>query len=463
MGTRIYFRVAIVTVLFSLLLASSSYGREKLTLEKCLSVAMRRNKDILEAWELVAQRRAELVSDRSVRLPHLGLHGEYTRRVYSSGDSIDAEDYSASLIASQELIRFGDTPLSTFLARRALRKAKFDYERTRMDVFYEVRKAFFSLLLTRDEMEERLKLLAEFQRKHERMKERLSAGKVRPIDVKEARLEVLDEQLRINNLRRKEREQKTELLRVMGVLGDVLPGQVEIVGSIPSLDDEVPMSEDSLEAMVKEAFEKRIEVAELKSDIEEQRKELRETYWRWFPSFSGQAYYKRGKTDFRADIHELRRSSWGIGISAEHPLRGKGLSGLEDGDWGANISVNFPIFAGLESWGVLKIKEAKLRQLEYELEKLKNRIELEVNAAYYNVMDRRERAEIEKKRAEVRKERLEIIEELIELPIQTYLTFDDILRQREAFAEAQKRYFDERFSYFMALEELRKAIGRMEM
>ncbi len=462
MRTRVCFRVAISLVLLSLFLAPSSYGREELTLEKCLSVAMRNNKAILKAREVVAQRKAELISDRSARLPHLDVYGEYAR-VYSRGDSVDTEDYSASLVASQEILRFGDTPQPTFLARWALRKAGFDYEKTRIDVFYEVRKAFFSLLLTRDEIQERLELLEEFQRKHERMKERFSAGKVRPIDVREAKLEVLDEQLRINNLHRKEREQKSELLGVIGILGDVFPVQVEIIGGIPSLEGEVTISEDSLRVLVKEAFEKRIEVAELESDIEEQRKEVRETYWRWFPSFAGQAYYRRGETDLRANMYELKRSSWGIGASAEHPIWGEKLSDLKDGDWGANISMSFPIFVGLEDWGVLKMEKAKLRQLDYELENLKNRIELEVSTAYYNVIDGREKAEIERERAEVRKERLEIIEELIELPVQTYLTFDDILRQREAFTQAQKRYFDERFNYFMALEELRKAIGRMEI
>jgi len=50
----------------------------------------------------------------------------------------------------------------------------------------------------------------------------------------------------------------------------------------------------------------------------------------------------------------------------------------------------------------------------------------------------------------------------IELPIESYLTYDDILRQRQTFVAAQKAYFDERFGYVMAGESLRKAIGRME-
>ena len=50
----------------------------------------------------------------------------------------------------------------------------------------------------------------------------------------------------------------------------------------------------------------------------------------------------------------------------------------------------------------------------------------------------------------------------IELPIESYLTYDEILRQRQTFVAAQKAYFDERFGYVMAGESLRKAIGRME-
>ncbi|MCK4591599.1 MAG: TolC family protein, partial [Candidatus Latescibacteria bacterium] len=123
------------------------------------------------------------------------------------------------------------------------------------------------------------------------------------------------------------------------------------------------------------------------------------------------------------------------------------------------LGLTLPIFRGGESWGQLQQQRARLRHWAYELEDEQNRIELEVRKAFFGLMDAKERLELQKERVEITKQRLEIVESLIEFEWARYLTYEDILRRRQDFHQAQQDYFTFRRQYVMAAEDLRKALG----
>ncbi|MCK5118979.1 MAG: TolC family protein [Candidatus Latescibacteria bacterium] len=205
----------------SLLWSASSVSAQEtsLTLEECIRVALRQSKDILRSRETLAELRGKAMVDRSDRLPHVSVEGDYSNWEDGSEDADgENEEGIMELKVRQEVLRFGATERSTFEVRRALRKETFAHRKTLLDVFYEVRRTFFSYLLTQDEIAQRRELLKEFERKHERMQERYDAGKVILVEVEEAELEVLDERLRISNLKRKLRTQKMDLLSNTGIL-----------------------------------------------------------------------------------------------------------------------------------------------------------------------------------------------------------------------------------------------------
>ena len=459
-------RIVILMLLVTSLLwsASSASAQEtSLTLEQCIQVALKKNKDILRSQETLTEMRGKVMEDDSDRLPHLSVEGNYTNWEHvSEGVDRDNEDLTTELKLRQEVLRFGDTRRSTFEVRRNLRKRAFEHRKTVVNVFYEVRRAFFSYLLTQDEIEQRRELLKEFERKHDRMKERYEAGKVILVEVEEAELDVLDEQLRIRDLKRKLRTQKMDLLRKMGILETTPPRKVQIVGRIAGIEDLDVSSEDVLEIMVAEAFRRRIELMELEADVREQRREVEEVAWHWFPDLSAKASYNYRETDVGLDL-KGKDQTWTTDLSATRPLyRRENPLPEDDGDWEIQVGLKFPLFEGLRSWGLLKQERTKLRRLMYDLEKKRNEIELEVANAFYHLRGTKEQLEIKRRSAEIKKKRLEVVEAKIELPIESYLTYDDILRQRQTFVAAQKAYFDERFGYVMAGESLRKAIGRME-
>ena len=451
----------LLSICILLLLLSSAWSAEKiLTLDDCIRIALERNKEVLRAHHSVLEMQAALDRDYAERLPQISIVGDYRAEgQVGVGDGPDAEQYGTDLKLSQELLRFGEKENATFDAERNLRKTRFAYRRTQLDVFYGVRRAFFSYLLSADEIEQRGEILKEFRRKHERMQMRLNEGKVKPIEVKEAELEVLDERLRINDLKRGLRKQKLDLLREIGILEEVRAEEVDIVGKVFEEKGEAA-SEDSLDEMIQEAFQRRTELADLEADIRESQEHLRDTYWRWFPDLQARATYKFDRGDIGLDLTGNNRT-WRTLATSTYPLYRTDTEADEEGTWAIRFGLNIPLFDGFDRWGMYRIQRARLERLILELERRRNRVALEVTNAFYALLSHKEQMEIEEKRAQVTRERLEIIESLIELPVQSFLTFDDILRQRQAFVQAQKRYFQERFNYVMAGEDLRKTIGRI--
>jgi len=456
------FRVLLGTGVLLFLSFSVPSAETTLTLDDCIRIALERNKEVLRAHHSVLEMRAALDRDYAERLPYVSIEGDYRAEGRAGvGDGPDTEGYGTDLKLSQELLRFGEKEKATFDAERNLRKARFAYRRTELDVFYDVRRAFFSYLLSADEIEQRGEILKEFRRKHERMQMRLNEGKVKPIEVKEAELEVLDERLRINDLKRGLREQKLDLLGDIGILEEVQAEEAEIAGEVFEEEGEA-VSEDSLDAMVQEAFRRRTELADLEADIREAQEYVRNTYWRWFPDLQAGATYRFERGEVGLDLAGRDRT-WRTLMTSTYPLYRTDTGADEEGTWTVRFGLEVPLFDGFDRWGVYRIQRARLERLILELERRRNRVALEVTNAFYALLSHKERMEIEEKRAQVTRERLEIIESLIELPVQSFLTFDDILRQRQAFVQAQKRYFQERFNYVMAGEDLRKAIGRIHI
>ena len=448
----------ITTTLFFLLLwlLPDILGAEQLTLEQSVQIALKRNRDLLQARQQVAEKKGLLIYQRSDKLPQISAEANYQEDYCSAGDSSSAER-TAHLVASQELFRYGETPLPLLQAQQEYRQVRFAYQKTVLNTISQVRRAFLSVLLTEEEIAEREELLKELEKKHWRMEQRLEAGKVKPIDVKETQLEVQDEQLRINTLRRRLRTQKLELLNTIGMLATWLPHQVQVAGAIREEFQQV--TEDSLEVMVQKAWRHRPEMAELKAQLKEQQRLVRQTYCRWLPSLTGSATYQHKDTQLGLDLNQtgnLRRSL----LTFDHPLYQKpSVSAGQDGDWGIRLGLSIPIFRGGESWGQVQQQKARLKHWEYELEGEQNRIELEVRKVFFDLMDVEERLELQRERMEITKQRLEIVESLIEFEWARYLTYEDILRRRQDFHQAQQDYFTLRRQYVMAAEDLRKALG----
>ena len=89
--------------------------------------------------------------------------------------------------------------------------------------------------------------------------------------------------------------------------------------------------------------------------------------------------------------------------------------------------------------------------------------------AYHQVADQKENMEIKERVVTLREKTLTRMEAIMETPVisQKYphlagITFDDVIRAREQYTEAQRGYFAQRRNYMLAQEDLRQKMGLIE-
>jgi outer membrane protein TolC len=111
-------------------------------------------------------------------------------------------------------------------------------------------------------------------------------------------------------------------------------------------------------------------------------------------------------------------------------------------------------------------EKARLEKLRTELLQKEKQIRLEVRDANRNVANDKENMDIQNKVVTLRRKTLERMEAIMETPVisQKYprlagITFDDVIRAREDYTEAQKSYFAQKRNYMQAREDLRQKMG----
>ena len=183
-----------------------------LALDKCLRLAFANNNEIREIRQHMFIAEGNKIITNSRFLPNIELIFQYEHfRIFSSANPVDIASVLFAQIG-QTILEYGkDNPLDVSL-RAEQRNALFDYEDKVVSRFSEVRKAFFFIKLKEQQIATRQKLLKEFKKQHEIKQKRMEAGNLSvKMEVLTAKLNVLNEETRINTLNRQMFNRKMEI------------------------------------------------------------------------------------------------------------------------------------------------------------------------------------------------------------------------------------------------------------
>ncbi|UCG59263.1 MAG: TolC family protein, partial [Phycisphaerales bacterium] len=193
-------------------------AKRTLTLEECLQLAFLSSNEIKQAREqIIAVGGSRLVAN-SRFLPAIEIISQYEhfRDFASANGGADAGSVSATI--SQRIFEYGkDNPIDVDL-RDEQRNALFNYENQVARVFSQVRRAFLFVKLKERQIVTREDLLAQFEKQSEIKQQRMDANNLSvKWEVLTAKLNVLNEQMRINTLKRQRFNRKMDLLRLIGL------------------------------------------------------------------------------------------------------------------------------------------------------------------------------------------------------------------------------------------------------
>jgi len=436
--------------------AAEQYATSRpLSLSDCLLLSLEFN-DRIQAGrkEIDAVGGSELVT-RSRFLPQLDY---VLRSEHQTTGSTDAQSQTGHVFRySQTLLEFGkDSPQDVAL-RQSQRDALFTYEQTVQDALSDVRRVFFTIKLREQQVAQRKMLLEEFRVRYQQIQELEEARRTPQLDVLTARLNVLNEELRINGLEKEIVRQKIGLLRLLGL--SVGLTDVAVVGQLSPFDVDV-------DGAVSVALRRSTSIAQARSVVFEQARLAAQIFWENAPELAGTAGWKQGGfgTGFDAASDN---GTYSLSPFAEKHLdapdggfldRGDRLDGSEEG-WFLGLELEVPLFDGLEQRGKIIRERARLSRTRHELRDAVNRVEQDVRQAYQTMLERRKELEIQRETVDISKQRLSVQEQLKELG---KISDNELETFRDRFFGDQDRYFDQQITLVEAQERLRSLMRYFE-
>ena len=430
-------------------------GEVTLTLEKASRLTLKNNEKVLKAEKVLERAQANLQTVRSVYLPQIGLTGFYERRKSDDLD-LDDRDYLSSFSLSQVIARFGEVPQDLDQAQEDVRKSGIELKSAKQEVIFTLRRLWHNITLTEEEIQQRSVIETTLQEKLKVAKRKHTEKRIPILSVLNTELELAEQQLALNELRRRLDIDKAELVRLTGL--NAL-ATVRLSGAIP--DDDL-----SLERAVELALTNRTELEDFTGAITRQERLVKETFWDRIPELDAALRYR----DAHLFLSQQERT-WDTTAAYDYPFLERktdntipieGMRDNRDG-WEVRLNFNLSLFDGGATDGRQKAERAELSRLQLELIDLQKQIRVEVRRAYREVANARERMEIEEKRVQIFEQRLRTIERVLDegldLPSYRGLTFDDAFQAQAEFTEAQRVFYRTRRDYAAAKEQLREVLG----
>jgi outer membrane protein TolC len=434
---------------------NSSLAQERLdlTLDKCVEMALENNEQILKAQQGIAEVEGALAAARSDEYLQMNFTSWYDRA--KRDNRFETKDYNGTLRAEQLLLRFGELPRRLDEVQERYRQAELDLQSAKTDMVSQIRRIFYNIMLIQDEIKERAEFKDEIEKKMERTEDRVEEKLALEIELLDVQRELAQQELSINRLKRELRLKTTELLQAIGA-----DEEAEI-----NISGELPDTEFVIEDSIRVAMESRIELRDFRGEIERQERIVKEVLWELLPELRSSYRYKDTSI-----ILEQEDKTWDTSLAYEKPIWEKeGGKTPERDKWEFSFGLSFPIFDGFRVKGIMQEEKARLEKLKIELLQKEKRIRLEVRDAYEEVANTKENMDIQNRVLTLRDKTLERMEAIMETPIisQKYphlagISFDDVIRAREQYTDAQTAYFAEKRNYMMAREDLRQKMGIIE-
>lgn len=386
---------------------------ETLTLEKCIAIALEQNPLIQSSQRQYEASLARIHKAKAFSQPNLDFDSDLQPRLFDFKGS--GESYIG---LSQSLDFPGKRSLRGRIATQESLEIQTDTELLQLEIIYQVKQAFYSLLLAEQILkyaEQDLELSRDYLQKAEIKRE---AGDVAKVEVLRARVETAKAE---NSVRAAGNEVRLGKARLNFLMARKKYEPLEISGEFPRDGPRL-----SLDELKQQARSRRPEIRRLSFSLEKE--EARKTL---------------GKLSYLPDFS--------LGISRHR------LSGLAT-TWDFTMSFPVPLFFWQPQKGEIAEAQANLEALRREREHVSNAIALEVEEAYANAMMARIQIDL------FEKEILTQAEEAYNMFLFSFQEGEiggiELIEARRTLIEARKSYAEALHNFSVALAALEKSVGQ---
>ncbi len=334
-----------------------------LTLEECISLAVRSNPDFLASAYTVEESRIGTREARSEFYPSVNLNAR--GNIYSNrqdelrGQTVSYSQYNAGISAQYYLYQGGRKTAVYEAAKSAYQAAVSQHRSSLHDLILNVSQAYYRFLQARHLERAARQALERAEYFLEFAQARFDAGVVSRSDILQAEVERSNAELSLIRAR------NTGLF-ASGVLNIFIGREAHLPLNIFDNLEEPEVTERRLEfePLLARALEQRPEIADAEARIAAQKSNIRTARSNLYPWVSA---------DTGASLFGSSRSS------------GSGSG------WFAGVSINFPVFTGFANQARIAQEKTALTILDKQMTALKQEISQEVWNAYLDLKESEER------------------------------------------------------------------------
>jgi len=405
--------ILFITLCIPISLLAQAPENNALTLGQCLSIAIQQNPLVLSSMQQYKAALARINQAKAFAQPSINWDSDLQPKLFNFGKS--GEWYFG---ISQEIEFPGKRQIRGKIVSKEASELLQDIELLKLDILFQVKQAFYNLLLSQEKLkyaQQNLELAQDFLQKAELKYE---AGDVAKVEALRARVE---SSKAANEVRAASNDVRFAKAMLNFLLARKKYSHLEIQGNLKRAP--IDLNEDKL---ISRALSFRPEVKKISFGLERENLTKKQGYMSYLPDFE-------------------------LGVN-KHRVIGEGEF------WDFTLSFPIPLFFWQPKKGEIAEEEAHIRALEKDAEYLKNMITLEVEEAYMNAVTINNQIRL------YEEEILTQAEEVYNMFLFSYQEGEiggiELIDARRTLIEALTSYADALFAYDVALAALEKSIGQ---
>jgi cobalt-zinc-cadmium efflux system outer membrane protein len=400
-------------VSFPLFLLGQTSGENPLTLDQCINIAIQQNPLVLSATQQYNASLARINQAKAFAQPSLNWDSDLQSKLFQFKNS--GEWYFG---VSQEIEFPGKRILRGKIASREAGEFLQDVELLKLDIVFQVKQAFYTLLLSEEKLryaQQNLELAQDFLQKAEL---KFEAGDVAKVEALRAHVETSKA---ANEVRIASNEVRLAKAMLNFLLARRKYAPLEITGDLKKAPIEL-----NTEEMVERALSFRPEIKRINLGLDREKLTKKQGYMSYLPDFE-------------------------LGVN-KHRIIGEGDF------WDFTLSFPVPLFFWQPKKGEIAEAEANIRALTNEAQHLQNAITLEVEEATMSAVTASNQIRL------FEEEILAQAEEVYNMFLFSYQEGEiggiELIEARRTLIEARTSYADALFNYDVAIAALEKSIGQ---
>lgn len=413
-------------------------SQEFLTLEDCIDLALKNN-------ELIKIAEKKLIKALGIKqeafghfLPTISASAGYTKLSevpalkkdfmgmpveFKMGEE---ENYFTKLTLTQPLFTWGKIYQGNKQAKLNYQWTVEDYRKTKNELILNVKESFYNVLLTKQYVAISKEALEVINGHYKITQALYKEGKVSAYDTSRVKVQLVNAKTKLIEVNNK---MELAVKVLLNLINYPQASDWKVKGELtiePNVSLGLP-----LEELTKQGLQNRPEMKQIK------------------------AQEKMGKIALKLARAENRPSITFIGnYEYKKPFY---FENRWDKSWDLTCALTFPFFTGLSNWGKIKQAKATFSQTLSAGDLLRERIKLEVEKAYRNLKEAKERIEAQKENVETARDNLRIAQERYKSGLMSNMEVRDA---QLALTQAETNYIKALYDFNIAQAELKKAIGK---